>query len=77
MTMQTLKLAGKEYVVVPKDEFQELRRQAKSKTSESASVKPRHRMSKQDWGDVAEAKRLAAKNEKTIPLAQLKRELGI
>lgn len=72
MATQTLKLAGKEYVVVPKREFAELTRKANAHKSTSS-----HRMTPQDTGDVAKVKLLASKNEKTISLSQLRRELGL
>jgi len=76
MATQTLILGGKRYVVLPEKEYRALRE--RSKRSNGSPRRAAHRMTEQDWGDVAEAKRrLANPNRKLIPLSKLKRELGL
>ena len=76
MTAKTLKLGGKEFVILSKRDYVALKDRAKAK----AASKPKqpHKMTKQDWGDVAEAKRrLSDPNDREISLAEVKRELGL
>jgi hypothetical protein len=76
MAAQTLTLGGKRYVILPEKEYRALRNG--SKRSNSTGPKREPRMTAQDRGDVAEAKRrLADLNLKLIPLSQLKRELDL
>jgi hypothetical protein len=75
MAAQTLTLGGKRYVILPEKEYRALRNGSKSSNLKGPR---RHRMTAQDWGDVAEAKRILANpNLKLIPLTKLKRELGL
>jgi hypothetical protein len=64
MTIANLKIGRRDYVVVPKRDFERLEAQA--------------RQAAEDRADVAEAmRRLKNPRRKTIPLAQLKTELGL
>jgi hypothetical protein len=65
MSVQTVKLGGKEFVILPKREYERL-----------TGNPPKHRrQSEQDKGDIAEANRrlraLARGRTKTIPLEDL------
>jgi hypothetical protein len=62
MTVSTLKIGRQEYVVVPRKDFDRLRRQAEE-------------ISAQDKGDVAEAKR--RETEPSIPLERVRKRLGL
>lgn len=61
MTVQTVKLAGKRFVIVPEKDFRRLQERA-----EAISV--------QDKGDIAEAKRRAG--ERSVPLEAVRKRLG-
>jgi hypothetical protein len=75
MAVPTLTVAGKRFVVIPEEEYLEFR----SRRSSLPNGRVRQRkLTVQDRGDIAEAKRrLSKRNSKLIPLAQLKRELGL
>jgi hypothetical protein len=81
MAAQSLTLAGKKFVILPKSEYDKLRGRAIiAKTARKTTSKSRRgeRMTAQDRGDVAEAKRrLANPTGPAISLNDLKRELGI
>jgi hypothetical protein len=77
MTVQTVKLAGKRFVILPEKDFHNLQRQAKGSISGRAE---RHapRQAARDRADAALAKkRLADPLEKPIPYEQVRRELGL
>jgi hypothetical protein len=77
MAVQTVKLAGKRFVILPEKEFQNLQRQAKS-TSSERGVGRMTRQAARDRADIALAKkRLADPHEKPIPYEQVRRELGL
>jgi hypothetical protein len=61
MAAQTIKLLGKEFVLIPKREFE--RMQARL-----------DQQARQDRGDVAEARRRAT--EPSIPLQEVRKRLG-
>jgi hypothetical protein len=61
MAVQTLKVKGREFVLVPKREYERMRAQIE-------------RQSEQDRGDVTEAKRRS--REPSIPLAEVRKRLG-
>ena len=71
MAVQTVKLGGKEFVILPKREYERL----------AAKGTVRAAASKEEEGDVAEARRrlqlLARGRSKTMPLKQLRAELGL
>jgi hypothetical protein len=74
MAAQTLALAGKRFVLLPESEYRKLR--GRNGAAPKRAAKPRkHRMTKQDWGDVAEAKRRA--NEPTKPIEALLAKLRL
>lgn len=71
MTVANLKIGGREYVVIPKKEYQSFL------TWRTKSVRPA-RLSKEDRADIALArKRLADPREKPIPYEQVRKELGL
>lgn len=71
--MQTLKLAGKKFVVLAESEYRKLEQRA---SAAAASSKRQPRLSVQDRGDIAEAKRrLADPKEVPIPWEKVKQEL--
>ena len=61
MTVQTVKLGNKRFVIVPEKDFRRLQVRAEE-------------ISTQDRGDVAEAKR--RQGEKSIPLDVVRKRLG-
>jgi len=63
MTVQTVKLSGKEFVIVPKKDFRRLQAQAEQ-------------ISAQDRGDVAEVRRRKALGP-SQPYAKLRQKLGL
>ncbi|HEY8747761.1 MAG TPA: hypothetical protein VIM11_07295 [Tepidisphaeraceae bacterium] len=64
MTVQTVKLGGKQFVIVPKREFDRIHAQARRQADQD----------RQDAGDVAESKRRA--KEPSIPLVNVRKRLG-
>jgi hypothetical protein len=64
MILQTVKLGGKEFVIVPKNDFTRLQRRAGELT-------------KQDLGDIAESKRRLAAPGRSIPLSEVRKRLGM
>ena len=64
MTTQTLKLAGKPYVVVPESDFRKL-------------VKRLAGYDAEEQADAAIVRKRLARKQPLIPLAQVKKELGL
>jgi hypothetical protein len=62
MAAQTLKLAGKQFVIMPKREYDQMR----------AKIDYQER---QDRGDIAEARRRA--KEPSIPIEEVRKRLGL
>ena len=62
MTVQTVKLGGKRFVIVPEKDFRQLQEKA-----EEISI--------QDKGDIAEAKR--RERESSVPLEVVRKRLGL
>lgn len=62
MTVQTVKLAGKRFVIVPEKDFRRLRKLAQE-------------ISVQDKGDIAEAKR--REREPSVSLEAVRKRLGL
>jgi hypothetical protein len=62
MTVQTLKLGNRKFVVVPEKEYRRLQKKAEE-------------VSAQDKGDIAEAKR--REREPSVPLATVRKRLGL
>lgn len=62
MTVQTVKLAGKRFVIVPEKDFRQLQKKA-----EAISI--------QDQGDIAEAKR--RENEPSVSLEAVRKRSGL
>ena len=71
MTVANLKIAGKQFVVIPASDFRRLQSKAARLDGLAAA----------DVADAAKARRAVARyragKSKAIPLAQLKKELGI
>jgi hypothetical protein len=77
MTVQTIKLAGKRFVILPEKDFQVLQRQAKNITPRRSS-RQISRQAARDRADIEIAKRrLSDRHEKPIPYEQGRRELGL
>lgn len=69
MTVQKIKLAGRQFVIIPEKDFRNLERRAKS-------AYPRQKGS--DRADIALArKRLSDPKEKPIPYEQARKVLGL
>jgi hypothetical protein len=69
MTVQTVKLAGEKFVIVAEKDYRNLKAQA----AQVRPVRKSRRLTAQDRGDIAEARRrLADPNEKPIPYEQLR-----
>lgn len=64
MAVQTLRLGGREFVILPKREYERLRAKAR-------------RLFAQDRGDVSESKRRLEKPGKSIPLAEVRKRLRV
>jgi hypothetical protein len=64
MAVQTLRLGGREFVILPKREYERLRAKAR-------------KLSEQDRGDIAKSKRRIAESGRSIPLADVRRRLGL
>jgi hypothetical protein len=62
MAVQTLKISGKQFVVIPKRDYDRMVQQLKSQAA-------------QDRGDVAEAKRRA--KEPSVSIDELRRRVGL
>jgi hypothetical protein len=68
MTGGTLRMAGRKFRVISEEEYQSLR----------AAKRSCQRQAAEDAADLAESlRRVNDPKRKTIPLAQLKRELGL
>lgn len=76
MAVQNLILSGRRFVLLPAREYEQLCGRAR-KNGAAGGARRRHRMTAQDWGDVAEAKRrLADPNEVPIPWSEARKRLG-
>jgi hypothetical protein len=62
MTVQTLRMGGKKFVVIPEREFRRLKKKAEE-------------LSTQEKGDIAEAKR--REREPSVPLESVRKRLGL
>jgi hypothetical protein len=62
MAAQTVKLLGKQFVLIPKREYEQMRNQIEQQAQ-------------QDRGDIAEAKRRA--KEPSVPLHEVRKRLGL
>ena len=62
MAIQNLKLKGRQFVLIPKREYERLVAQA-------------DRQAAQDRGDIAESRRRA--KERSIPLSEVRKRLGL
>jgi hypothetical protein len=73
MSVQTLKVGGKRFVLLPESEYRKLKaKPAVSKKTPSRKRGP----SKQDVGDLAEHRRRMAEPGE-VPLEQVRRRLGL
>ena len=76
MTVQTVKLAGKKFVIVAEEDFRQLKAKATARTARP-NGKAR-RLTAQDRGDIAEAKRrLADDADPEIPYEAARKQLGL
>jgi hypothetical protein len=73
MSVQTLKLGKREFVVLPKREYERLI----GKPAKRAKPARTARLTHQDHGDIAEARRRLAEPGPNIPWKQVKSELGL
>lgn len=64
MAVQTVKVGRSEFVLLPKKEFTRLQRRAGELTE-------------QDLGDIAESKRRLASPQRSIPLSEVRKRLGL
>lgn len=68
MTVGTLRIDGRKFRIIPEEQYQTLR----------AALRSQQRQAGQDAADLVEARRRTRDpRRKTIPLAQLKAELGL
>lgn len=74
MTVQTLKLGRERYVLLREKDYRRLKAKAKAEQGPRSRGKPR-RLTVQDKGDIAEAKR--REHEPSIPLAAVRKRLGL
>ena len=87
MTVQTLKLAGKRFVLVPEKAYRDLERRAKSALTKPNGGQKRRRLTAamrerlEEEADVKAARKALAemrrKGEKPIPWEQVRAELGL
>ena len=79
MTVQTVKLGRERFVLLREKDYRQLK--AKANEAKAKGAKPagkRRRLTAQDRGDVAEAKRrLADPADKEIPYEQARKQLGL
>ncbi len=73
MATQTLTLSGRKFVVIPQAEYRLLKAKA---TRNGKAPKAKRSLTRQERGDVAEARRRLAEPGR-ISLEQLTRELGL
>jgi hypothetical protein len=74
MTVQTVKLAGKKFVIVAEKDYRNLKAQA----AQARPVRRPKRLTARDRGDIAEARRrLADPTERPIPYEVVRHELGL
>lgn len=64
MAVQTVKVGRSEFVLLPKKEFTRLQRRAGELTE-------------QDLGDIAESRRRLASPQRSIPLSEVRKRLGL
>jgi len=75
MTVQTLRLGGRKFVVLAEEDFRKL--SARAKVGEKAGSRL-HKLSNEDLDDLAQAIRvLRDPKEKRIPWAKVKHEAGV
>jgi hypothetical protein len=72
MTVQIVKLGRERYVLLREKDYRQLK--AKAEQGSSSRSKPR-RLTAQDKGDIAEAKR--REREPSIPLVVVRKRLGL
>ena len=79
MTVQTVKLAGKKFVIVAEKDYRDLKAQAALAANGARNGRSKtRRLTAQDRGDIAEARRrLADPNDKEIPYEVARKQLGL
>ena len=74
MAVQTVKFGGKRFVIVPEQDYRDL----KAKAARTPTARKSRKLTAQERGDVAEARRrLDDSADKEIPYEQARRELGL
>lgn len=78
MAAATLKLGGKKFIVIPAEEYRQLKAKATRSTNarNAKAVSAKRRLTKQDRGDIAESIRRLAEPGR-ITHEQLKSDLGL
>jgi hypothetical protein len=75
MTVQTVKLAGKKFVIVAEKDYRDLKAQAAQGRNGRSNAR---RLTAQDRGDIAEAqRRLADPKDKEIPYEMARKQMGL
>jgi hypothetical protein len=79
MTVQTVKLAGKKFVIVAEKDYRDLKAKAALAANGATHGRSKtRRLTAQDRGDIAEARRrLADPNDKEIPYELVRKQLGL
>jgi len=71
MAVQTVKLAGKKFVIVAEKDYRNLKAQA----AQARPARKPKRLTAQNRGDIAESRR--RRNEPSIPLEIVRKRLGL
>jgi hypothetical protein len=74
MTAQTIKLAGRKFVIVAEKDYRDLKAKAANGRNGRSKTKTR-RPTAQDRGDIAEAKR--REHEPSVSLESVRKRLGL
>lgn len=79
MTVQTVKLGRERFVLLREKDYRQLKAKANGAKAQGAKpVSKRRRLTAQDRGDIAEAKRrLADSADKEIPYEEARKQLGL
>jgi hypothetical protein len=76
MTVQTVKLAGKKFVIVAEKDYRDLKARAALAANGTANGRTKtRRLTAQDRGDIAEARR--REHEPSVPLEAVRKRLGL
>jgi hypothetical protein len=76
MTVQTVKLAGRKFVIVAEEDYRDLKAQAALAANGARNGRSKtRRVTAQDRGDIAEARR--REHEPSVPLEAVRKRLGM